>query len=296
MKGPLKIGLNIVSVPPEKLVEVCQLAEALGFESVWSGEHVAIPARPDWFEGAEEQKHLAGGNVSSKMPFAAHTPYLDPMVALAAVAAVTQRIRLGIGIYMLGLREPVLVGRTIASLDRISGGRLDLGVGLGWVSYEYAFTNKDWASRGRRTDEIIRCLRVLFEEQSPSFSGEFFNFEPIGFEPKPVQTPVPIHIGGDGMRSVRRAAELGDGWIGSPQLFAPIREALKAGGREHEPFEFTTLAGAATAEQLRDFAGLGADRVVVQPWNSRPEPEPVAVLERYARTIGKTVNTAPPSD
>jgi len=281
----LKLGLGIVSVPAEHLVEVCRAAERLGFESVWSGEHVAVPVRPDWFEGAEEQKHLAGGRTRAKMPFTAHTPFLDPMVALAAVAATTTRIRLGVGIYMLALRHAVLAGRTIASLDRLSNGRLDLGVGLGWVSSEYAATGTDWASRGRRTDETIRCLRVLFEEHEPSFSGEFAEFEPIGFDPKPVQSPLPIHIGGDGPRAVRRAAELGNGWIGGAHLFGPVREALKANGREHEPFEFTALTGKAAPEQLDGFADAGADRVVVQPW-PRDMEDPVDVLERYASTIG----------
>jgi len=244
-----------------------------------------VPVRPDWFEGAEEQKHLAGGRTKAKKPFDAHTPFLDPMVALAAVAATTTRIRLGIGVYMLALRDAVLAGRTIATLDRLSGGRLELGVGLGWVSFEYAATGNDWAVRGRRTDEMIRCLRVLFEEHEPSFSGEFFHFEPIGFDPKPVQSPLPVHIGGDGMRAVRRAAELGNGWIGGAHLFAPIREALAARGREGEPFSFTGLAGKATPEQLEQFAEAGADRVIVQPW-PRDMTDPVEVLERYAVRIG----------
>jgi probable F420-dependent oxidoreductase len=290
MTGGVKLGLNIVPVRPDALIEVCQAAEALGFESVWSGEHVAVPARPDWFLGPEEAKHLTGPNPEARMPFKPETMFLDPLIALASVAAATTRLRLGVGIYMLALREAVLAGRTIASLDVLSKGRLDLGVGLGWVSYEYAFTNNDWSARGRRTDEAIRCLRALFQEKTPSFSGEFFNFEPIGFEPKPVQTPLPIHVGGDGPRAVRRAAHLGDGWIGGPHLFAAIRDELKRCGREGEPFQFSTQVGAASREQIEALGKMGADRVVVAPWLGRRDTEaaggPVGVLESYAKSIG----------
>jgi probable F420-dependent oxidoreductase len=299
MSTGLKIGLNIVPVRPEHLIDVCQAAEALGFESVWSGEHVAIPMRPDWFEGPEEAKHLTGPNPQAKRPFKPDTIFLDPMISLATIAASTSRLRLGIGIYMLALRDAVLVGRTIASLDVVSKGRLDLGVGLGWVSHEYAITNNDWATRGRRTDESIRCLRALFEEKTPSFAGEFFNFEPIGFEPKPVQTPLPIHIGGDGKLAVRRAASLGNGWIGGPHLFEPIRAELKRRGRDHEPFQFSAQGGAATCEQIDKLAAMGADRVVVAPWLNRRDTDaaggPVGVLERYAKSIGLSPSRAPVS-
>jgi alkanesulfonate monooxygenase SsuD/methylene tetrahydromethanopterin reductase-like flavin-dependent oxidoreductase (luciferase family) len=140
MTAAIKIGLNLVWVKHECLVEYAQLAEALGFESVWSGEHVAIPARPDWFEGPEQDKHLAGPGRELKMPFHPDSLFLDPMIVLAHLAAATKKVRLGIGIYMLALRDPVLVGRTIASLDVLSGGRLDMAVGLGWLPDEYAFT------------------------------------------------------------------------------------------------------------------------------------------------------------
>src|ERR1700744_3366702 len=125
MATSVKVGLNLVWVKPEHLVEYAQLAEDLGFESVWSGEHVAVPARPDWFEGPEQEKHLAGGYRELKMPFHPDSLFLDRMMVLAHLAAATKRVRLGIGIYMLALRDPVLVGRTIATLDVLSGGRLD---------------------------------------------------------------------------------------------------------------------------------------------------------------------------
>ncbi|MET0182840.1 MAG: TIGR03619 family F420-dependent LLM class oxidoreductase, partial [Caulobacterales bacterium] len=278
-----------------ELVAACKAAEELGFESVWIGEHVAIPVRADWDQGVEEQKHLVGPNPAMKRPFTHETDFFDPLVALGVIAGATSKIRLATGIYMLPLREPILVGRSIASLDVLSNGRLDLGIGIGWVSHEFKFANVDWETRGRRMDEMLRCLRVLFEVNEPSFSGEFFNFEPIGYNPKPIQKPLPIIVGGDGARAVRRAGKYGNGWLGGPQMFGPIREELKKNDRANEPFVMTTYAGAPPADSLGDFIKLGADRIVVSPWPGgmlqqteaiRAAGGPIAILERYAKSAG----------
>ena len=100
------------------------------------------------------------------------------MIVLAQLASATSRVRLGIGIYMLALRDPVLVGKTLATLDLLSGGRIDMAVGLGWTADEYSFTGNNWKTRGRRMNEMIRALRVLWEDEHPEFHGEFFDFGP----------------------------------------------------------------------------------------------------------------------
>ncbi|MDB5417033.1 MAG: putative F420-dependent oxidoreductase [Phenylobacterium sp.] len=294
MSAPVAVGLNLVWVKPEHMVEYARLAEALGFESVWAGEHVAVPARDDWWVGPEQEKHLRGPNPELKMPFAPKSPFLDPLVVLAHLAAATTRLRLGVGIYMLALRDPILAGRAITAVDVLSGGRLDLAVGLGWLPDEYRFTNNDWTARGRRTDEMIRCLRALFEQEEPEFHGEFFDFEPIGFEPKPLQRPrLPIHVGGGPGPAVRRAATLGDGWYGAPQLNATVREALKRAGREADPFHFSTISiGPMTPAELDGLAALGTQRVVVTPWPGKKVGEVgregLADVERFARACGLT--------
>ena len=293
MAPPVKVGLNIVWPKPELVLDYARLAEDLGFESVWSGEHVSLPHNDHWWR--EFPSAAAAGDKATidMVPFRPESPFLDPMVVLAQIAAVTKKVRLGIGIYMLALRNPILVGRTLATLDLMSGGRLDMAVGLGWTADEHTFTENDWKKRGKRMNEMIRCLRVLFEEEKPEFHGEFFDFPPIGFEPKPVQKPrFPIHIGGGGEAAENRAATLGDGWYGSPTNIASIKEKLKAAGRENDPFVFSalTLQGPVPLEELQRMADMGAHRVMVTPWPNtgvgQVGKEGFAAVERYAKDIG----------
>jgi probable F420-dependent oxidoreductase len=292
MAAPIKVGLNIVWARPEHIVEFAQAAEDLGYESVWSGEHVSLPVRRDWwklFPGAEAY----GDDFTEDMvPFRPDSPFLDPMVVLAHIAAATKRVRLGIGIYMLTLRDPVLVGRTLASLDVLSGGRLDMATGLGWTEYEYRFTGNNWKTRGRRCNELIAALRVLFEAERPEFHGEFFDFEPIGFEPKPRQRPLPIHIGGGGPPAMTRAATLGDGWYGLPNAIPEIERLRAEAGRADQPFEYSTitLQGPIPVEQLEALAEMGVHRVVVTPWPDtkvgQVGQEGLDNIERYAKQVG----------
>ncbi|MBV9995854.1 MAG: TIGR03619 family F420-dependent LLM class oxidoreductase [Caulobacteraceae bacterium] len=293
MSPPVKVGLNIVWAKPELVVRFARLAEDLGFESVWSGEHVALPQKADWWRIYPSVVAAGEKGSADLAPFRPESPFLDPMVVLSHISAATKRVRLGIGIYLLALRNPVLVGRTIASLDLLSNGRLDLGVGLGWTADEYSFTENEWTTRGRRMDELIRCLRALFGQDTPEFHGEFFDFPPIGFEPKPVQRPrLPIHVGGFGPAAERRAAALGDGWYGSPANIPAIRERLKAEGRAGDPFQFSaiTLSGPVSLEAMEEMARQGVHRVVVTPWPGTKVgevgEEGLAALERYARDIG----------
>ena len=297
---PIKIGLNIVWVEPTHIVEFAQRAEELGYESVWSGEHIGLPKTDDWWKNypAAQAARAAGQPFGEEdISFGPDSVFLDPMVVLAHLAAATTTLRLGIGIYMLVLRDPVLVGRTIASLDVLSGGRLDLAVGLGWTPDEYHYTNNVWETRGRRTDEMIRCLRALFDEEAPEFHGEFFDFPPIGFQPKPVQRPrLPIHVGGAGNAAIRRAATLGDGWYGmdNPALFPLVREELEKAGRKRDEFEVSmiTLDGPLSQERIEELVTLGVGRVVVTPWPGKKVAEVgqegLEDIERYAREIGLT--------
>jgi probable F420-dependent oxidoreductase len=292
MTAPVKVGLNIVWPRPEHVIEFAQAAEALGYESVWSGEHVSLPVKPDWwklFPGAD-----AWGDAFTEemVPFGPDSIFLDPMIVLAHVAAATTRVRLGIGIYMLTLRDAVLVGRTLASLDVLSGGRLDMATGLGWTEDEYRFTGNDWKTRGRRCNELIAALRVLFEQERPEFHGDFFDFDVIGFQPKPVQRPLPIHIGGGGPPAIKRAALLGDGWYGLPTAIPEIERLRAEAGRSDRRFEYSTitLQGPVPLQTLEELAALGVHRVVVTPWPGtrvgEVGREGLDVVERYAKEIG----------
>ena len=290
MAAPLKVGVNIVFVKPEAVVRISQAAEQMGYESVWSGEHVALPKHEGWWKDYPSVRAAGEAGHEKMVPFKPDTVFLDPMIVLASIASATSRIRLGIGIYLLALRNPILVGRTIASLDLLSNGRLDLGVGLGWTPDEYSFTENVWGDRARRLDESILCLKALFEQHSPEFHGAFFDFPEIGFQPKPVQTPLPIHVGGSSQAAVRRAAKLGTGWYGAVSYIPAIREELERLGRQNDRFEFSTLsmAGPMAREELEQMAAAGAERAVAIPWKSRHPVglEGIDMLEAYARQIG----------
>jgi probable F420-dependent oxidoreductase len=290
MAAPIKVGINIVFVKPDSVVEISRAAEDLGFESVWSGEHVSLPVREDWWRSYPSVVAAGEAGHEKMVPFKPSSVFVDPMTVLAFVASATKTIRLGIGIYLLALRNPILVGRTIATLDILSGGRLDLGVGLGWTPWEYEFTENDWKTRARRLDESIRCLRALFEEDEPEFHGEFFDFPKIGFQPKPLQKPLPIHVGGSTAAAVRRAVALGDGWYGGDAFLPQLRQGLAEQGRDPKRFQLSTIqmGAAPTRADLEGLAEKGVERIVVVPWRSRKPvgPEGVEILQAYAREIG----------
>jgi probable F420-dependent oxidoreductase len=292
MAAPLKIGLNLCWVEPDSLTEYAQLAESLGYESLWSGEHVCLSTAPDWWKLFPGAEIMGDAFTEDMVPFTPDSLFPDPMIVLAQLAMVTTRVRLGIGIYMLALRDPVLIGKTLATLDQLSGGRIDMAVGLGWTADEYSWTGNDWTVRGKRMNEIIRALRVLFEEEHPEFHGELFDFGPMGFQPKPVQRPMPIHIGGGTVAAMRRAGRLGDGWYGTPEAIPQVREELAKAGRENAPFEFSTitLQGPVPKDQLQAMADMGVHRVVVTPWPATKVGEVgregLAAVEDYAKEIG----------
>jgi probable F420-dependent oxidoreductase len=292
MALPIKLGLNLVWMKPELQVRTAQLAEDLGFEGAWSGEHLALPkGDPDWWRNYPSAVALGDKATEDVVNFRPDSPFLDPLIVLAAIAGATKTIRLGVGIYMLPLRDAVLAARMVASLDVLSGGRLDLGVGLGWSEAEYRFTGNDFSKRGRKMDETIRAMRACFETDSPEFHGEFYDFGPMGFAPKPVQKPLPILVGGGTPAAEKRAAYLGNGWHGSPASIPRVKAHLAAAGRAHEPFQFSSITlGAVPRRELEALAAQGVDRAVVTPWVGARlgeiGEEGLAQLERYARDIG----------
>ena len=182
-------------VTPECFVEIAQAAEALGYEAVWPNDHITTQAyvRESWGQ----------------------TPnYYDPLITLAHVAARTTRLRLGTGLVVLPLRDPIILAKQAASLDALSGGRLLLGVGLGAYREEYraAWPGADAPPRAALLDERLAALRVLFEEPRASFTGRYVRFDGIELAPKPVQHPFPLLVGGNDDRVLRRVARWAHGW------------------------------------------------------------------------------------
>ncbi len=200
----MKIGLSLGGLRPGIWTEFTREADSLGFESVWMPEHLVIPVQ---LEGSP----FAGADHAPVPP---GVPVYDVFTHLAFLAAQTGQIHLGTQVYNIGLRHPFVVARAATTLDVLSEGRLEFGIGASWLKAEWDAVGLDFANRGRRIDESIAVCQRLWSEGVAEYHGEFFDFDPVMFEPKPVQSPWPtLHIGGDGPAALRRAATVGDGWI-----------------------------------------------------------------------------------
>jgi probable F420-dependent oxidoreductase len=269
----MRIGLHALGIGagarPEVIRAVAAAAEAGGFATLWSGEHVVMVDRP-----VSRYPYSADGRIA--VPAAAD--WLDPLLALSFTAAVTSRIKLATGVLLLPEHNPVMAAKQAATLDVLSGGRLTLGVGIGWSAEEFAALGISFSRRGQRTAEYVAAMRALWADDVASFSGEFVQFEAVRVNPRPVRARrIPVVVGGNSDAALGRVAAFGDGWYG-----------------------FNLTAGAA-AERVSALAGqcrqrgrsLGELSVAVALADGSP-----AVLPELAR-IGVTelvVVGAPPAD
>ena len=235
----------------EQLPELAEIAEELGFDGVLLSDHAFVPRDP-----RSSYPYSPAGTPS----FTGASEYPDVWVLLGAIAARTRRLRLATSVFVLPLRHPTLVAKAAASLAVLSAGRFALGVGVGWDEDHYQVLGVDFASRGRRADECIEVLRKLWQPGWVEHRGEFFSFPAIRQSPAP-REPVPIWVGGHSPAALRRAARLGDGFIGSghtPDEAVRVLDelaALRRGcGREHARFE--TLLGLSTPPDLDAFRRL----------------------------------------
>ena len=191
---------------PENLRTLAQRAESLGFDSVWVSDHIILPRKVDSF-----YPYAADGVAT----FRPDEDYYDPLATLNFLAGCTQKIRLGTHVLILPYRNPVVTAKTLSTLDVLSGGRVILGAGVGWMEEEFQALGLDtYAQRGAVTDEYIQLFKELWTKDEPEFQGEHYQLSGMGFMPKPVQKPhPPIWIGGHTNPAIRRAAEYGDGWM-----------------------------------------------------------------------------------
>ncbi|OBG63426.1 LLM class F420-dependent oxidoreductase [Mycobacterium sp. E3339] len=185
---------------------VASTADDCGFATLWVGEHVVMVDRP-----ASRYPYSDDGVIA--VP--AQADWLDPMIALSFAAAASSRIRLATGVLLLPEHNPVVVAKQAASLDRLSGGRLALGVGIGWSREEFAALSVPFARRGARTAEYVAAMRALWRDDIASFHGDFVGFDSIRVNPKPVRDRrIPIVVGGNSDSAMRRVANWADGWYG----------------------------------------------------------------------------------
>lgn len=243
---------------PTVMIDVAQAAEAAGYESVWTGEHIVLP---------DPQ--------APPSPAAPETDFVDTAAALSYVAAVTSTIRLGTGIIILPQREPAVLAKSLASVDHLSGGRLMFGLGVGYLEPEMTACSTPMAARGARSDEYLEAMRVLWTTDAASFDGEFVRFESVTANPKPAQSDIHTVVGGHSMAAAKRAVRSAHGWYGfmrDPETTAEDLERLRrAADVVDRPAHLGELEVSITParqldpDSLARYTDLGVDRLILQP-------------------------------
>jgi probable F420-dependent oxidoreductase len=267
----MKFGVVFANVgpmtDPEVGVALAQAAEEAGFNSIWTVEHVVIP------HGYQSTYPY---DDTGKMPAPEQMDLPDPLIWLTWMAACTQRIRLATGILILPQRNPIVTAKEVATLDRMSGGRVDLGVGVGWLEEEFDILGVPFEGRGRRLDDYIAAMRALWTEDLPTHHGEFTSFEGAVCRPQPAQGTVPIHIGGHTKIAARRAGRIGDGFFPGRSsheelalLLDEMRAAAKDAGRDPDAIEVSAggagVLGAGALDEVTALADLGVHQVLIPP-------------------------------
>ena len=263
------------SAEPATLTRLARLAEDAGFEGLWVGDHIALPA-DDTTHPATEVR-------------------LEAMVALTHLAAVTTRVRLGFGVLVLPQRQPVLLAKQLSTLDYLSGGRLTVGVGGGWVEPELNALGVTLSTRAARVDEYLAAMRALWAEEVPSFTGEFVAFDGVMQRPLPVQRPhPPLVVGGHAPAALRRAVRHGNGWYGwdlDVDATAAALADLRAATQRHDrpaalgDLEITiTPPAVPDLDTVRRYEEIGVHRLVVQPDTMDAEN-----ITKLITTVGDTL-------
>ncbi|MDX1648430.1 MAG: TIGR03619 family F420-dependent LLM class oxidoreductase [Myxococcota bacterium] len=249
---------------PDQLLGIARAAEEAGFHGLMVSDHLFIPGRIESRYPYSED---------GRPGFDGMTPFPEPWTTIAAMAAVTERLRFGTMVYILPLRHPLPVAKAVGTAAFLSGGRVALGVGAGWIREEFDTLGVDFRTRGRRMDEMIDAMRTVWSGEMVSHRGRFFDFGPLQMTPAPPEPP-PVLVGGLSERALRRAATKGDGWIGtgqSPEEAAAILGRLRGlraeAGREGEPFEAVVpLTVPPDPVLLRDLEAQGMTGATVWPF------------------------------
>src|SRR5262245_28486724 len=270
----MEIGVRIPHTgehaTPEFVREWCTVAEQAGFASLWGVDHLVMPQRVESeYDLPRTPARLTDDAVSDLL-----APNFELMTTLAFVAAVTERITIASGVAVLTIRNAVLTARQLATIDRYSGGRLLVGVGVGWMKEEADAMNMPWDRRGRRADESIALLRALWTEPGThvEFHGEFWDLPPMDPEPRPVQQPIPILVGGHSPGAIDRAVRLGGGWLAartSPAFLSELLPRVHAAAERHDrdPSSIVVYCQSgrdgAQPDELRRYEDLGVHSLQV---------------------------------
>ena len=283
----MKIGVipvNIGVQSADQMVQMVQLVESLGYESVWTFEHVVIPI--DY-----ESKYPY--NKSGNMGAAPETNFVDPLIALSAVAASTKTIRLATGVNILSQVNPIYMAKQAASLDFISNGRFMLGVGIGWLREEFEALGVPFEHRGARFDDYVAGMRKIWSGEVVEHESEFISWKNFKSYPLPIQNPFPVVMGGVKGKIFKRTAQLGNGWFaptGDPgelkEHMNNLREECDAIGRDLSEIEITCMwPGTGGEEFLGELEAVGVGRVVIPMMG---QGDPVERLTTIAKEVIKS--------
>jgi probable F420-dependent oxidoreductase len=268
--GIIPVNIGVKSV--EQMVGLAQLAESLNYESVWTFEHVMVPINYD-----SKYPYSANG----KMGGEPDANFVDPLIALSAVAASTKKIRLGTGVNIVSQANPLLLAKQAASLDFVSNGRFMLGAGIGWLQEEFKAMNVPFERRGARFDDYMVALRKVWAGDVVEHQSDFINWSGFQSYPVPIQKPgVPIIIGGAKGKIFERIARHGDGWFApttDAATLAPMLEKLKATcdvlERDYNSIEITSMwNNTGGMEAIEAFADIGVSRLLVPLFAMREGP------------------------
>ncbi len=286
--GFFGIGLG-ASARPEVIKTIARATEACGYHSLWAPEHIVL---------LDQYASTYPYSQTGRVPFAdMQIDFLDPFLALTYAAAVTERIRLGTGICLVPERQPLVTAKVVATLDSLSGGRFDFGVGIGWLREEFDALQIPWPRRAERTRDYLAAMKVVWTEAESSHQGEFCQFNPVRSYPKPVQQPhPPIIFGGESEAALRRVGEIGDGWWGvnvsveaARKHLATIRRHAEAAGRDPAKLSYAVSTGLGipiTRDEVNRFADLGVDQVIVGVFGDTADEYQRAIEENARALIG----------
>jgi probable F420-dependent oxidoreductase len=304
MKFGVFLPISGRATGPDTLMEAARSAEAQGFDAIWSADRVVTP----WtiktsYPYSEDHEFIVPPD----------RPFLDSFTCLAFLAACTEKIMLGISVLVLPYRHPLYWTRVAVSIERLSRGRLIMGVGVGWMEEEFAALGVSFKDRGRMTDEQLQILSSLWTEEHISFNGQFYRFQDVAFYPKPIQQPrIPIWVGGEGIAAQRRTAKYGDAWFSYYVTITPaelragydnvLRMAAEA-GRDPEQIQFTCCRPIEVTKQpvpqdeshlrgtpeqlveaLRVYREIGVDHIALQFTVPR-WPDRVEQIQRFTQEV-----------
>jgi probable F420-dependent oxidoreductase len=275
----VRLGLHALGIGTgarrEVIDAVATAAERYGFETLWAGEHVVMVDR-----SRSRYPYSADGQIA--VPAAAD--WLDPLIGLSFAAAVTERITIATGVLLLPEHNPVLLAKQAASLDVLSGGRLTLGIGVGWSREEFAALGIPFEGRGERAAEYLAAMRVLWRDDVASFAGRHVAFDSVRVNPKPIRAHIPVVLGGNSAAALRRASEWGDGWYGFNlagvdavrERLAMLERACTDAGRDPRELEVAVALAAPSPADLLPLSAMGVSEFVVV---DSPPQDPGAAVE-----------------